>query len=493
MKALKKWWKTNQKRIMTVGIVIAILILFWCCYYAVYSHIKGENPTVTKLNLLFGSSGEEITIKEEGRKEEIVTFLIGGIDRFQYADVLIMAVFNKEQNTLRLLSVPKNTLGKSDRNNKQLCISFSEQGIEGLKKELKQITGLPVDRYVLLKHEGFEQVVDALGGVNLQVPMQMDYEDDVQGLAIHLSAGEQTLDGKNALDYVRFCGYSDGDLGRIRAQQSFVKAFARQLVSKYKNPKELSKLAAETVETDLSAKELLWLSNVALNIDIQQDVDVNILPGLEANFLENQYYVVNETAALGMINAGYNPYSSPIEQLELNEIGQNLFAGWQWENDISDKGTTEKLDEEGLDDPTRFCEYYYEYDKDLIEDSLFADAMDTPSKLKQSTSAPTVSATQKPKETLSIPRIEPSPQVKDRYIILDPNQNLSEFGIDPGQVEYWTPRPTPTPTPTPTPESTPTPEPVLEEPSEPVGSEIPDIELGENETEFVSGEIETGE
>ncbi len=463
MKKWNEWWKIHKKTALSVGIIVLVLVVFWCCYYTAYQHIKGENSLVTKLNLLFGSSGDEIVIKEEGRKENTVIFLIGGIDRFQDLDTVMLGALDKEKKSLRLLSVPKNTLSENGRKNMQICKAYGEDGINGLKKELKNLTGLPIDRYVLIKYDGFMKMVDEIGGVTLTVPEPMDYEDAAQGLSIHLTAGEQTLNGENALDFVRYCHYMDGDLGRIRAQQSFAKAFAKQAMIKMSTPKELAKLGAEAVETDLTAEELLWLSGVALKGDTQADITVEVLPGLTANFLENTYYIVNKSAALGLINAKFNPYTEQISKLQISDIGQNLFGGWQWNNGSSNQGYTPDQSEDGLNDPTRFCEYYYEYDPDVIEDSLFADALDTPDKTKKGYEVPAVAPTPKPLEIITIP------EIKDHYIILDPNQNPEDFGIDPGQVEYWTPSPSPTPTPTPTP----TPEPTME----PAETEEPEMEV----------------
>jgi len=463
MKKLKDWWEKRKKSVITTGIVVAILIVCWCCYYAGYQQLKGENSTVTKINLLFGSSGDEINVKDENRKENVVTFLIAGQDRFRDFDTLMIGVLDKENLTLRILSIPKNTLANNDKNNKQISKVHSEEGMDGLKKELKNLTGLPIDRYCIIKHEGFEKLVNAVGGITFTVPQQMDYSDPIQDLSIHLTAGEQTLDGENALDFVRYCSYVDGDLGRIRAQQSFLKSFARQVSDQISRPKELAKLAAEVIDTDMSAGELLWLAKTGMKMDVQQNIFLEILPGLNANFLESTYYVVNETAALGMINAKLNPYKKKISALGLSEIGQNLFEGWQWNSDTTSQGFTPDLSEEGLDDPNRFCEYYYEYASDAIEDSLFQDAMDTPDKTKKEESnnrrderVPVIAVTPNPTPSpLSIPTIQPTPRVENHYIVLDPNQNPLDLGIDPNRVQYWTSSPSPTPTPAPTPEPVP--------------------------------------
>lgn len=471
-KTLKEWWGKRGKTVITAGIVLLALAAAWCCYYTVYRHVKGENSLATKINLLLGSSGDPVQVKEKGRNENRITFLIAGMDSSKDLDTILIAVLDTDENTLQLLAIPKDTLSDSDRNNKKISKAYSAGGMAGLKKELKSLTGLPIDRYVLVKYEGFAKLVDGVGGVTLSVPQQMDYDDPAQNLSIHLNQGEQHLDGKAALDFVRFCGYVDGDLGRIRSQQSFLKAFYQQAVSTVKKPKELAKLGAEAVETDLSAGELMWLAGLALRGNSQQDISIEVLPGIAANFLESSYYIINETAALGLINSRFNPYSEKISALLLSNIGQNLFEGWQWNDGSSSPGFTPDLDDAGLDDPTRFCEYYYEYASGMLEDSLFADAMDTPDKTKkeEQQEIPVIAPTQKPVETLTIPKILPSPTPeiveKDRFIVLDPNRKPEDYGIDPDRVEYWTPSPAPTTEPETSPAAEPTPSPA-EDPASP--------------------------
>lgn len=470
MGMLKKWWEKRKKTILTFGILGLILAVCWCCYYVAYQHVKGENSLATRINLLFGSAGDEIVIQDKDRKENMVTFLIAGQDQFQELDALMIGVLDKKNLSLHCLSVPKNTLIDNDDNQKQLCKVYGKEGMTGVRKELKRLTGLPIDRYVLIRYEGLMELVDEMGGVTVNVPQKMEYRDASQDLTIDFNQGEQTLNGKEALDYLRYCGYEDGELGRIRAQREFVKVFAKQTVETIKRPKELAQLAAETVETDLSAKELVWLAKLGLQMDFQQDMSLEVIPGLNADFLESTYYIVNESAALGMMNAKLNPYQKSIDSLDLSEIGQNLFEGWQWNSGISSDLSSE-LETEGLDNPTRFCEYYYEYKNDTVEDSLFSDAMDTPDKTKRTetvggdrTLGPVVTATPPPTESSSLlPSIQPVvPKTEEHYIVLDPNQDPADWGIDPDQVEYWTPQPETNTDPSAEPTETPEPPPMVE-------------------------------
>ena len=435
---------------IAAGAVIVALALVWCIYYAVYSQVKGGNSLATKINMLLGSSGDPIPVQGDGRKKDVATVLIGGKDGTDL-DTLLLGVLDQSKGELNLLVIPRDTLSDCDRNNKKISKAYEAGGMEELKKELRLLTGLPVDRYVLLDYQGLSRLVDQVGGVQIAVSQAM--EDELHN--IHIPAGEQTLDGANALGYLRYLGYSDGDQGRIRAQQVFLKAFAKSLTAQAGtvSPKKLAAEAAECVETDLSAGELLRLTKTAMQADVQKALSWEVLPGLSADFLKTTYYIVNETAALGMLNSRYNPYQEPIKSLFLSSVGQNLFEGGKWSGSIGGSEAMTPPEDSVFTDPTRFCEYYYEYG-DGIADSLFADAMDTPDKTKEKPGAqPSPASTPRPVETLTIPKIQPTPtpEPKDRFIVLDPDQKPEDYGIDPDKVEYLTPSPTPTPTPEPEP------------------------------------------
>lgn len=107
-----------------------------------------------------------------------------------------------------------------------------KDGMERLAARLKDLLGFPVDGYVLVDLEAFQKTVDLVGGVEFDVPMDMNYEDPSQNLYIHLQKGLQTLDGEQAMGLVRFRkGYATQDIQRTQTQQQFLKALAKQCLS----------------------------------------------------------------------------------------------------------------------------------------------------------------------------------------------------------------------------------------------------------------------
>ena len=139
--------------------------------------------------------------------------------------------------------------------------------MEQLLMRVGEIIGFQPDGYVLVDLSAFEQLVDTMGGVTFNVPVDMHYSDPSQNLTIDLSAGEQHLNGEQAMQVVRFrSGYANADIGRTEVQRAVLKAAMKQWL----RPQTLAALPGlwriykENLTTDLSARNLLWMARVLL-------------------------------------------------------------------------------------------------------------------------------------------------------------------------------------------------------------------------------------
>lgn len=167
-------------------------------------------------------------------------------------DTLMLASFAKKTKEISLLSVPRDTyvtvseenfaLMREDfpqpgsRNMKINAVHHfggEKYGVELLKEEIANLLDVNVDFYVKVDFDAFVHIIDSIGGIEFDVPVNMSYSDPLQNLYINLQKGPQKLNGEQAEHLLRYrSGYADADLGRIRVQQDFVKAFAEQTVSK---------------------------------------------------------------------------------------------------------------------------------------------------------------------------------------------------------------------------------------------------------------------
>ncbi len=163
-----------------------------------------------------------------------VNFLFLATDEGGFlTDTVMLLSFDGDQNSLNILSIPRDTRIRRDGTFYKFNALYA-LGEEGKRHEepiryVKELTGLPIHYYAVVHPEGVRNMVDTLGGVWIDVPRRMYYQDPEQNLSIDLSPGYQLLDGNKAEQFTRFrAGYADADLGRINAQQTFVTELIRQ-------------------------------------------------------------------------------------------------------------------------------------------------------------------------------------------------------------------------------------------------------------------------
>lgn len=239
---------------------------------------------------------------EDPKDDTIVNALLMGVDEAR-SDIMILASYNKLNNKLTMISIPRDTRVEIpgygyDKIN---SASARKEGAALAMETVGHLFDIPVHYYVKIDFKGAERIIDILGGVKVNVPINMDYEDPAQDLYIHLKKGEQVLNGKNAVKFVRFrSGYPDQDLGRIKAQQEFIKAFASKLTSPSNIPKAFSLIDAmsKCIKTNMDQGEI---AKYAMQVkDLKVDtIKLYTLPGKPgyakgvAYYIHDQYELVN--------------------------------------------------------------------------------------------------------------------------------------------------------------------------------------------------------
>ena len=161
------------------------------------------------------------------------TVLVAAKDRTSgLSDVMMLLVYDWQTGMTTALQLPRDTYfrGGSDSYRK-LNGAPVALGMEEAAEALGRALGVRIDRYLLLEPDALCRAVDALGGVEVEIPRDMDYEDPTQGLSIHLKKGRRLLDGREAEGFVRYrSGYGRGDLDRLDAQKIFFAAFAERVM-----------------------------------------------------------------------------------------------------------------------------------------------------------------------------------------------------------------------------------------------------------------------
>lgn len=269
------------------------------------------------------------------RKKGCSAILLAGTDEEGYrTDTLLLLYLDQPGRQMRLLSIPRDTMVNRDNPvpkingaygaNGATKDGFDERrGMEFLMDYVQDLVGYRPDGYVLLDLDCFEELVDRMGGVDFDVPMDMRYEDPAQDLAIDLSAGEQHLSGREAMWLVRFrSGYAMADLERVNVQRSFLSAAASQWCKPgklFRLPGAL-RLLRQNALTDLSRMELLWI--VKSVVLCRKNFESDTLPGEPKTVNGGAYYVEDTARAAALINERYNPYQTEITEDMLHPYGK---------------------------------------------------------------------------------------------------------------------------------------------------------------------------
>ena len=256
------------------------------------------------------------------RKEQFYTILISGSDDGNgNSDTNILLAIDAKNDYIYGVSIARDTKAVWDGKSHKINAAFGSGGMEKLAEVVSDQLGIPVDFTVSVDLTGFVALVDAIGGVDFEVPINMNYDDPYQDLYIHFSAGMQHLTGEEALKVVRFrhnndgSGYGSEDIGRMQTQQNFLKAVAKQTLTLSNVDKipEFARIFNEYVETDLTLGNLAWLGGEAISMGADA-VSFSTLPGE----WKSPYIYLDPEATLELVNQYLNPYVEDRVMADLN-------------------------------------------------------------------------------------------------------------------------------------------------------------------------------
>lgn len=264
----------------------------------------------TGQEITFTLPGDEEEVPEDEKKEEVappvekkspLEILVESSDRVNFlvfahdggrADTIMFASFDPTDQYLDIVSVPRDTYwlveGYTERtDHKKINAVYGHAGekggSKGLKQEISNMFGVPVHYYVKFNYRGAADVVDVLGGIEVNVPFDMKYDDSWAEPELHIDikAGQQVLDGKNAVDYLRWRKNNDdiasgGDLPRIGRMQDFIKKAVRKSMG-LKLPSVVS-TAIQYVQTDIAANLAISYADDAAGMSTE-NIRTHDLPG----------------------------------------------------------------------------------------------------------------------------------------------------------------------------------------------------------------------
>ncbi len=246
------------------------------------------------------------TITTPGTEGKRLNVLLLGIDARQgetmaRSDSMILASYDPKTRQVSLLSIPRDTRVSIPGHGMDKINSASVYGGPDLAmRVVSNLLGIQVKYYVLTNFSGFKDIVNALGGVTLDVEQNMYHEDETDGgvYEISLSKGTQRLNGDKALQYVRYRDYALGDIDRTKHQQKFLMALGKEMLQ----PSTITKLPRLIPEINRYVKTNLGLSDMvkmasAMKNDENYNMVAQTLPGRPIEIGGVSYWGVDPSEA----------------------------------------------------------------------------------------------------------------------------------------------------------------------------------------------------
>lgn len=285
----------------------------------------------TTSNMGEQTSSPDIKTAEDGRKirkENCYTFLLAASDDGNgNADTIMVMTYDVPNKKIGLVSIPRDTVVKTTRRMPKINAAYAK-GVETLREEVSALVGFPSDFYLTVDMKAFVELVDAVSGVDFDVPVEMYYHDPKQDLSIHYMPGMQHLNGQQALEVVRFrkngdgTGYPDSDIGRTRTQQMMLATLAGKVTSwnSVSRIKQYLTIFNKYVKTDLSIRDMAYFSTEGLKLDLGAALSGETLPGDGTKKYKGYKwcYALDQEASLAILNQNVNPYTTP---LTLQDVG----------------------------------------------------------------------------------------------------------------------------------------------------------------------------
>lgn len=270
--------RERQRKKKTNWLPIVLLVLAFIVAAAAgalfaSSSLFDEKPVAKKTEMM--ASGDKTVVMLMGVDERE-----GDVGR---SDTLMIATLDPKKKKAAILSIPRDTRVKIQGHGfDKINAAYAYGGHKLTQSTVENLLGVEMEHYVLINVNAFTKIIDAIGGVDINVEKRMYYEDpwdDNGGLVINLYPGQQHMDGKTAITYVRYRD-EEGDIGRIARQQKFMQAVMDKLTS----PAIIPRIPAiigevvDCIDTDLSVKQMIEFMS-ALKDAQARGLQTEMLPG----------------------------------------------------------------------------------------------------------------------------------------------------------------------------------------------------------------------
>lgn len=306
--------KKHKKKHKVLKAILSILLIIFVMLggFVTYSTYTNGWGWQGMLATMMGHNQETVE-----QLDELRVLLLGVSTDLgaKLTDTIMVASYNPKTQNAVLLSIPRDTFvgkSKTSANSYDKINALFQKGPEKTLAAVNEITGLDIELYAVIDNDALIKVVDEIGGVEFDVPIDMKYDDPTQNLHINLKKGPQTIDGEKAEQLLRFrhnnngtsysYEYGDNDIGRMRTQREFITATIKQTLQ-LKNATKLGKLldiVYENVETNVKISDVKDYLPYALEFDME-NLKTGAVPGAPSMINSISFFEYSKTKTKELI------------------------------------------------------------------------------------------------------------------------------------------------------------------------------------------------
>ena len=296
--------KAQRKRAVASFVILIFLLIAFTAIYA--------------LSFIFGLKTDNLGGGKAPAKNESLNILVVGMDigdidqegnaGLRRTDTMMVFNYNPITDVVNIVSIPRDTLIEvEDAYDSEgnyipywkINAAYALGGEDELVMQVKKLLEIDVNYIVEIDYKAFRSIIDAIGGIEMYIDRNMDYDDDAQNLHIHFKEGETVLlDGEKSEEFIRWrknndgSGFVDGDLGRISNQQRFMQAVFKKMM----NPlilldlPDIMNAVKSNVVTNMSGSQII---NYALKIVKNSGISMHTLQGYDEKIYGQSFLVVS--------------------------------------------------------------------------------------------------------------------------------------------------------------------------------------------------------
>ncbi len=353
-KKLKKGYRVMRglyRFVVAISSVIVVLFIALTLAVRPPSQAHAANtPDTTHTPVEVGAKGlashfrgklDQGGVNAKERKDLNYTFLLAATDDGNgKTDTLMVVNYDIPTGKVGIVSIPRDTMMQETRigNSPKINVAYAK-GMDFLQNEISNMLGIPLDFYILVDMKAFVKIVDEIGGIDFDVPIEMYHHDPTQDLTIRYMPGMQHLTGQQALEVARFrnngdgTGYAIPDVGRAKTQQQIIRTIGGKILQwdVMSNPAKLTsfvKIVQSYVKTDLSFSDMLFFAQQAVKLNADSALQTGTLPGDGTYRYKDGSlcYILYPDKALSLLNELVNPYTTPLTQEDVKFFSDPSFS-----------------------------------------------------------------------------------------------------------------------------------------------------------------------